>query len=704
MKLRQTIALFTFAASTLCLTSCGGSGSSPTPPAVISVALNPPPTTSLTVGATASLTAVVSNDSKGGGVTWTVTCATSPCGSFNPATTPSGTATTYTAPATPTTVNVTATSVSDTTKLASATIVIAPPAISVTFNPQPPTSLSVSATTSVTAVVTNDSKNAGVNWTVTCGTSSCGSFTPATTASGAATTYTAPATVPSPGTVNIIATSITDTTKSASATITIGAAPALVADGTYVFHLSGQDAPTGANLVAGPYFVVGAFTVQGGVITAGEQDFTDSNNISTDKLVPANCSITKAGGNIQIVLATANTGIGINGVETLRGTTVSSSRILISEFDTLAAATGSIDLQTTVATPSGGYAFAISGLDLQNVLPLAIGGILNFSGGNLLSGSSVLDYNDGGNFGQAQMFASGTVTTPDSFGRVTFTFTFASTVPNFILTGYIIGPNQIQLLENQPDSLNADIGGVALGQGNKTGGFSQANIANATYVHASSGQDINSGIYDLVTLAGTFSFNSAGGVSGNLALSDGLNFGVGTFSSATYIVDPTGRVTLQGVVISSQLPSMTFQLYLDGNGNALELGVDGFQITQGLSYAQNAPPTDFEGSYALAGQGYLPNPNGTVPFWGAAGPVTVNSDAFNGTTDYTIQGATPTASVALTGTETNSTALLSLTGLNGTNFSTTNSYGYFPIDSKRVFAIELDGQMLGLLQLEGVSH
>ena len=638
----------------------------------------------------------MANDSKSAGVTWTVTCSTSPCGSFNPAATASGSPTTYTAPAAPNSVTVTATSVTDTTKSASATITITA-GISVALTPTPPTSLGAGNTTSLTAVVSNDSKNGGVTWTVTCGSSSCGTFSPTATASGAATTYTAPTAIPTSNTVTVTATSVTDTTKSASATISI-----VLGNGTYVYHLSGEDS-------TGPYFVVGAFTVQGGVITAGEQDFTDfSNEAAANMLVPSGCSLTAAGGNIQIVLDTGNTSIGVSGIETLRGAPVSSSRVLISEFDTFAVATGSVDLQTSAAAPSGGYAFALHGLDettAQNIL--VIGGILNFSGGALTVVSSVYDFNDGGTVQQAQTFASGSVTAPDSFGRVTITLTPASTtyLAQFILSGYIVGTNQIQILENQADALGADTGGVALGQGTNTGNFSQTSVANSTYVHASSGDDLNG----LLTIAGGFSFGSSGAVAGQLAVNDGTNFVGTTITGGIYTVDPTGRVTLQGVTLSSALTGLAgpfgFQLYLDGNGNALELGVDGFQATAGLSYLQTATSSDFEGTYALAGQGFLPpsTTNAPAPLWGAVGPVTVKSDALSGSTDYNAQGYTATSGVSLTGTETSSTGLLSLTGLNGTSFTTANSYGYFPIDSTRVLAIEVDGETLGLLILEGVS-
>ena len=230
-----------------------------------------------------------------------------------------------------------------------------PPPITVSFTTPPPTSLQVGATATVAAAVMNDPNNAGVNWTATCSAADCGSFSPPGTASGAPTTYTAPATVPSPATVTLTATSMSDSTQAASGTVTITPAQGpVLADGTYVFHLSGYDG-------AGPYSVAGAFTVASGKITGGEQDFSDPNAGYDDSFVAANSSLNTAGGNIQIVLDTGNAQLGILGVETLRGTVVSSTRVLISEFDASAAGTGSLDLQTGAAQPSAGYAFAVSG-------------------------------------------------------------------------------------------------------------------------------------------------------------------------------------------------------------------------------------------------------------------------------------------------------------------------------------------------------
>ena len=97
-----------------------------------------------------------------------------------------------------------------------------PPAIVVTFDPNflPPASLNAAAIAGIAADVANDSKNAGVNFSCVPATE-CGTFTPSTIASSVPTSYQAPDTVPTGGSVTVTATSVTDPTKSVSATITV---------------------------------------------------------------------------------------------------------------------------------------------------------------------------------------------------------------------------------------------------------------------------------------------------------------------------------------------------------------------------------------------------------------------------------------------------------------------------------------------------
>ena len=98
------------------------------------------------------------------------------------------------------------------------------PPIAVSFSSAAPAALQVDATASLTVVITNDSVNAGVKWSVTCGSNgACGSFS--TSGPGTSTTYTAPSALPSGNnnSVTVTATSMADSTKTISATITITA-------------------------------------------------------------------------------------------------------------------------------------------------------------------------------------------------------------------------------------------------------------------------------------------------------------------------------------------------------------------------------------------------------------------------------------------------------------------------------------------------
>jgi len=200
---------------------CGG-GNASTPPPYITVAVSPASGTVLASG-TAQLVATVSNDPSNKGVTWTWSCSAGSCGGVSPTSTASGAATTYTAPAPPASdlhVTVNATSVADSRALGWATVTV--PAITVTGEPDSVT-VPGNTTAQFTATVGNDLANKGVTWTVSCSSAPCGKVLPISTASGIATTYTAPPQPESDLTVTITATSVADPTKSYSCTATIPA-------------------------------------------------------------------------------------------------------------------------------------------------------------------------------------------------------------------------------------------------------------------------------------------------------------------------------------------------------------------------------------------------------------------------------------------------------------------------------------------------
>jgi hypothetical protein len=193
----------------------------------ITVAVSPS-TASIQTGQTQNFTATLQNETQNMGVKWSLNgagCTGTACGKVSAASSTSGVAITYTAPATlpsPATVTLTATSVADNIKTGTATITVtAAPVIIVAIAP---TSASVQAgigKQNFTAMLQNDSQNKGVSWSLSgagCSGATCGSLVNATTTS---VTYTAPAAVPSPATVTLMASSVADNTRSAAAAITV---------------------------------------------------------------------------------------------------------------------------------------------------------------------------------------------------------------------------------------------------------------------------------------------------------------------------------------------------------------------------------------------------------------------------------------------------------------------------------------------------
>jgi hypothetical protein len=107
----------------------------------------------------------------------------------------------------------------------------APPAITVSVTP-PAATVMLGQTQNFTAMVGNDSQNKGVTWSLSsagCSGNACGSLSALTSASGAPITYTAPSAPPVPTSVTLIATSVTDGSKSASAVITLAPPPTPIA-------------------------------------------------------------------------------------------------------------------------------------------------------------------------------------------------------------------------------------------------------------------------------------------------------------------------------------------------------------------------------------------------------------------------------------------------------------------------------------------
>jgi hypothetical protein len=722
--------------------------------AAIAVTLSTTPT-SLPINGTLPITATVTNDSSNGGVTWSCTPAAT-CGSFSATKTASGTATTYTAPGTvPSgTVVITATAVDNTSISASTpAITIAPTSLTVILSTAPPAALAPKGSATIAATVTNDSANKGVTWSCT-PASTCGSFNPTSTASKATTVYTASATT---GNVVIKATSVSNNTVSASSTVTItSAAGATLAPGNYVFWLAGSDSNTYSGVEGVNYVVAGAFTVtSGGVISGGEQDFSDFyNEVHDTGLTGTITSSSNSGdGNLTITLQTGDPCIGpgvtdINpctggsGQEILDATLVTSSKGLLIEDDTWASSSGTLDLQsTTLAIPTGAYAFVVNGVDISND-PIAIGGVINVNNspiaGDISGAGSIFDVNDDATTLSAdQLFTPSTVSSPDSFGFVNFNLDSILLPgnglggPGIDLVGYIVDSTHIRLVENwSNDELEGTTGGTALGQ-TGAGNFSGSSIAGSSYVLGSGGYDANGPLQ----VAGVLTFNSDGSVTGNLSFNDiatqspegGSTLAAevsatpcssGTAVTPCYTIDATGtgndggtgRVTITNLTDSTSSPTFLYnlELYLTGGGNAFAISMDTTDVLGGLGYQQTGTfsAASFAGSYVLnidqqdTAGGFEYDGVGATAANGL-GNLTGYLD-LNGTLSSDL---TPSPDDSLTGTFTANTKgvfTASIQGISSRSATTQDAFTIYLVDPTKAVAIENDmGQLtLGLFELQ----
>jgi hypothetical protein len=530
--------------------------------------------------------------------------------------------------------------------------------IKVAISEAPAASLSPGATTSLTATVTNDSTSAGVTWSCA-PANSCGSFSSGTKAvpSDTAVTYTAPS---STGNVILTATSVANTAVSASANVTLTtAASGTLASGNYVFFLSGYDPHKS------PYFVAGVITISTSgstmTITGGEQDFSDYYNEVHDTISSGTIAASTSHGdqNLTITLQTGDPCIGPgatdnctggSGQEILNAALISNSHAQLTEFDTWASASGTLDLQSSsIATPSGSYAFYLTGIDkVQNAL--ALGGVINVDNsggtGGISGAGSIFDINDFETSTPANTFTAGSVSSPDAYGLVTFNLNsgFVANTPGITLAGYMIDNSHIQIVENtNVDHLRGTTGGNALLQ-TGVGTFSTSSISGSSYVLSLIGAD-NVGTN---TIAGILTFNSDGSVSGNLSFNDTANqspqggtalaveitstpCSSGSAATACYIVDNTGRVTITNVTDSATTPTFAYnlELYVDGNGNAFVVSMTSSSTKDG-GQGPNGPN-------GLSGVGF--RQTGTFNAASLLGSYALNIDQQDGAEGFECDGA-----------------------------------------------------------------
>lgn len=579
--------------------------------------------------------------------------------------------------------------------------------VSIAFQPAPVESISLNATAALTAVVENDSTNAGVDWSLVCGNSAtCGSLSPLHTASGAAATYTPPSSLSGNSqSATIVAFATADHSKNIVTPMTVtGFGSSL--QGTYVFQTQGTDV-NGAFQLAGVVVLDGA-----GGITSGEQTHSDYLLTVSDAITGGQYSI-GADGRGTLTINTADTSIGQQGIENFSLVYLSSSQALITTFDdpnlspSSETSTGTMDLQTSKAAPTGGYAFAVSGTDIF-LEAMAMGGVMNIDSPRTISGAgSVVDLDLVGSVFPSGAL-SGKTSQVDSFGSLKFTLTTDFSATPLKFTGYIVDAVHIKLIESDNNGSGAGFGstaGVAIAQGTATGTFTDNAAFAGRYVFGILGQDL-SGFPTSLASVGRFTADIHGNLTNgsNDEFLFGFGFAISDAITGTYTLDPSGTGRVDSFTdFRNNGPGPEFIFYLTGNGNpalVLDADVNIGSLGAGLAYPQAAAPFSFDGKYGL---NFTQNSGGTEV--DATAQITVDGTAgtLSGIVDTNLFFS-PQPNTALTGTFGTIPNTGRFTGkLTNTFFPTigsspnTLSMAFYLIDSGHGFFVETDSLSSGML-------
>jgi hypothetical protein len=515
--------------------------------------------------------------------------------------------------------------------------------------------------------------------------------------------------------LTVTASSVTDPTRSATASIAITPTAPALANGTYVFQMPGK---LGIDYIEG--YVTGVLVAKDGSVTGGEQDSIyyglntgPSNRIPSGvypydqfQQITGGSYATTPDGNLLITIQLSD-----NTTETLSGTLVSSAQGLIVGFDG-APLSGTLDLQTATSPLAGGYVFSLQGGNDWGT-PAEMAGVINVDRPGGISGvGSELDVQSGSDdlYGELSVGAS-TVSSPDSYGRVNINLQpgSSSTMLPLYLAGYIVDAAHIRLIETGDDSNSTNfqggLCGTALGQGLNTGQFSAATLTGSSFAFGVAGWDWTSWIQ----VAGVFTAHADGTLNGTLNWNDqtGTSPQAPLSFTGTYSVDPTGRVTLSNMTDGATFTYAT-HLYLTGNGDGLMLYIPGtnFQTEYaflGQAFQQQGAAltaSSFSGVYALnAVDDDLSMTGNELGPASARGRVTVSSsngvntvegfiDTGNGAEAYAVSGTLSYVSNGiLTGT---------LTGLNPSASTTSGSFTLYLVDSSQAILIETDDTRLVL--------
>jgi hypothetical protein len=488
--------------------------------------------------------------------------------------------------------------------------------ITVQFSQAPPAAVTPGQSVGLAAVALNDHGSGSISWTCA-PASSCGTFTPATTAYQIGTLYTAPSSGPSGALfvpITITATSVTDSSQSASVTTIFQTGATSLLQGQYAFVLEGYAS----------YGMVGSVTLDGdGNIVTGEADASANGFYSTVPSVTGTYAMDNTGhGTLAFSLNNTSCCGTFAQTHSITCVTMNSSgvcsHLLISEADQFNGLTiggiGSMDLQSagpnfSAAQVSGGYSFTLTGFSSAAVkaaggtgLNGSWGGIFTADGVGTISGGIFDTSTAGGAPNYSSIPFTGTFTPPDLMGRGTLNFT---TNGGTSYAYYLVTPEVLRITSISNTGYAGNTGS-AYGQGSVA---STDSALTGSYVFGDLGFDVSG---NAMGAAGQFTTDGAGNISGGImdlndsGNSGALSLGV-SWASSTYSLASSVRGTITGP------NGQTYNVYLtdpnlnlldpnnsSGGGGALLLETDATYSTIGTLVPQPSPSSaTFAGPYGL---------------------------------------------------------------------------------------------------------
>jgi hypothetical protein len=515
-------------------------------------------------------------------------------------------------------------------------------ALTVQIVQAPPAAVAAGGTADLAANVLNDKANAGVTWS--CAPANvCGSFNPTTTGYQITTVYTAPPVTPNSPfllPVTITATSITDTSQSASAPVNVS-----LVEGQYAIVLYPGN---------GSYGMVASVTLDGnGNVTGGEADGSANGFYWSAPSITGTYSL-DATGHGDISLSLNNTTCCGTLQQTHGITATTNSHLVIAEEDQFngltIAAIGSMDLQTagpafSGSQVSGGYSFILSGYSAANSENGSWGGIFAADGtatatnaGNITGG--IFDENVGNNgggtgynsaTGAAGLPFTGTYTAPDTNGRGIITLSSSPDTPGPCGASplpactqyvyYLVTPEVLQLT-SMTNVNNAGNSGSAFGQGSLATAANDTNAAlTGGFIFSYFGFGDNNNGGDSSAAAGQFTTDGGGNVTAGIMDLNVADGGSPAPSIATTDIPLTqaGAISISGSARGTlTTPSgQIYNIYLtDPNLNLLDpnnpSGAGGALLFEannpsapygnaiGVMIPQSTPaPASLAGSYAI---------------------------------------------------------------------------------------------------------